>query len=274
MHGEPFVQVQAADAVQLGDVDELVARLVLVDQAGLGADGPRRDGEQRADARCDEEPAATEQSRAGEGRDQRCGEKRPARPDRRDQDERGEERPEEAADRGQRVELPGHGPRVAHVVDRQPDREGSDHPEQGQCRCEEREHGEERADRGTGRHLVETVHGNVEERPGRERDDGDQYGPDDDDPTQHARARMPVRDLPADPVADREGREHEADDVRPDDGRAPVVGREEARGADLGRQCSGSGAEHERVQGHGEASPLSGLGRPLLGADRLGHSGP
>ena len=50
----------------LGHVDELVARLLLVDQARLRAHGAGRDGEQRADRRGDDEPAAAEQQRAGQ----------------------------------------------------------------------------------------------------------------------------------------------------------------------------------------------------------------
>ena len=89
VHGEALVQVQPPHAVQLGDLDELVARLVLVDQARLRAHRAGRDREQRADARRDEEPAPAEQRRAGESDEQRRREQRPLRADRRDQDERG-----------------------------------------------------------------------------------------------------------------------------------------------------------------------------------------
>ena len=271
VHGEALVQVQPPDSVQLGDVDELVARLVLVDQARLRAHRAGRDRDQRPDARRDEEPAPAEQRRAGQSDEQRGREQRPPGSDRRDEHERGEEGAQEAARRGERVQAPGDRARVAHVLDREPHGEGRDHPEQHQRRREECEHREEGADRRSGRDPVEPLHGDVQERAGRERDDRDQDRREHDDPPEHPRARVAVRDLPADPVADRERREHEADDVRPDDRRAPVVGSEEARGADLGRQRGGSRAEHERVEREREASPLDGLRAVLSRADGLGH---
>ena len=94
MHGEPFVQVQAAHAVLLGDVDELVAGLVLVDEARLGSDGAGRNGEQRRDRGGDDEPAAPEQRARPEAPRPRRREQGALRADRGNRDERREERPQ------------------------------------------------------------------------------------------------------------------------------------------------------------------------------------
>ncbi len=145
--GDPLVQVEAAHSVELGDVDELVAGLLLVDEPRLGANLARRNGDQGPQRRCDDEPATAEQHCSRERNGDRRDQQRAPSPDRRDQHERGEERPEQAAHRRERVEPPGDGAGVPDVLDTEPHRERRDHAEQDHRRREEREHGEEGADR-------------------------------------------------------------------------------------------------------------------------------
>ena len=70
----------------------------------------------------------------------------------------------------------------------------------------------------------------------------------------------------AEPVADRERREDEPDDVGPDDGRRAVVRGEQARGADLRRHGADAGEEDEDEQGsvsggrHGGSLPQGARG--------------
>ena len=241
-----------------------------MDEARLGANLARRNGDQGPQRRCDDEPATAEQhcsrKRHGDRRDQQ----RAPSPDRRNQHERGEERPEQAAHRRERVQPPGDGACVPDVLDAEPHRERRDHAEQDHRRGEEREHGEEGADRRSGGDLVEPLHRDVEERPCRKGNDRDQHSCGDHDAAEDARARVAVRHLSAQPVADGERGEDEADDVRPDDRRAPVVGREQPGGGDLGGERSGTGEEDEHVQRVREPPPLRRLRFPRL-STRTGH---
>ena len=182
-----------------------------------------------------------------------------------DGDERGEKRAEQAADGRERVEPARHRARVAHVVDPSRIAKGATMPEQGHGRREEREHGEERAERGSRGDLIEPVDGHVQERAGSERHGRDQHRSGEDDAAEHTGLRAPVGQPAAEPVPDRERREHEPDHVRPHDRRAAVVGRDEARGPDLGRKRSGPGAEDERVQR--EQAPA----RPPVHSESFSH---
>ena len=93
----PLPAATPAHAVPLRHMDELVAGLLLVDQARLRAHDAGRDRHQHADPCRDDEPAAAEQGRPREREEQGCGEHGAPRPDRRDQDEGGQKGPEQAA---------------------------------------------------------------------------------------------------------------------------------------------------------------------------------
>jgi hypothetical protein len=55
-----------------------------------------------------------------------------------------------------------------------------------------------------------------------------------------------VGEAPAEPVADREGDEDDADRVRPDDRRGAEVRRQQARRGDLDSEAGGADDEDER----------------------------
>ena len=79
---------------------------------------------------------------------------------------------------------------------------------------------------------VETVsmpaHREVEERPRHEGHRGDERRRGDDDRRQKRRGRAPVGEPAAEPVAQRQRREDQADDVGPHGGGRPVVGRQQS----------------------------------------------
>ncbi len=244
VNGNPFVQIEAAHAVDLGDVDELVAGLLLVDEPGLGPHGSGRNREQGRKDGGDEEPAAAEHGGACKRNDRGRDQQRPLGADNRNQDERGEERPEQAADRRERVEPAGDLARVPHVVDREPHRERGDHPEQDHRRREQHQDGEEGSDRRAGRDLVEALHRHVQKRSRRKRSYCDEGSSGEDDDAEQTPFGPSVDQSASEPVPERERRKHEPDHVGPNDRGAAVVGREQPRRGDLGRQRAGPRAEH------------------------------
>ena len=224
MDRHAFVQMQHPLPARLPDhLDVLVARRLLVEQAGRRLHGARRHEHEDAQRhRHDQRPPA-EQQRARRGQDRGGDEQGPLRADQRDQDQRGDKRADERARGGERVEAPRGPARLADVVEREPDRERRDRTEQDDRGREEQEHGEERADdRAVGR-AVETLDGEIEEGPGGERDEGHDQPCRDDERPEQAGLRPPVGEPPAQPVPDRERGEHEPDQVRPDDRRRAEV---------------------------------------------------
>ena len=110
---EPLVEVEPPDAVLLHDLDELVARLVLEEHSALSLHRARRDqkqGREPAVSRSQRRPSRTAPlapiSAAA------C-QQRALRPDRRDRDESGKERAQQAADRRDRVQPAGDGPALS-----------------------------------------------------------------------------------------------------------------------------------------------------------------
>ncbi len=110
------------------------------------------------------------------------------------------------------------------------------------------QHAEERAGEAADRDRVEGVDREAEEGPGGEGDGGDQHRGGEDEQAEAAHVRVAIGVAAAEPVADREGDEDDADRVRPDDRRGAEVGRQQARGGDLGAEAGGADDEDERRQ--------------------------
>jgi hypothetical protein len=105
--GDPLVQVQAPRPLALDDLDELVRRLVLVEDAVRRLDAAGGDREQRRDRDHERQRTPSQQDRRRGGEDRGRADERPLRPDQRDRDERGQERAHEAACRREGVEAAG-----------------------------------------------------------------------------------------------------------------------------------------------------------------------
>ena len=200
---------------------------------------------------------SAEQRRTGNGEHHGAREQGALRTDQRDRHQRGQESAQQAADGRDRIEPPGDGPRGLDPLQPEPDREGRHHPEQDDRRSEQDQHAEERADRRTGGHLVEPFDREVEEGPGDERDHGDEHRRRDHQPAEDARVRPAVGEPPAQPVAERERGQDEADHVRPDDRRVAEVRSQQPRSGDFGRERSDPGHEDER----GQTAERDGCGR-------------
>ena len=113
----------------------------------------------------------------------------------------------------------------------------------------------------------------IQHRPGDERRQRDEYGGDPDDEPQDARLRAAVGELPAQPVAEREVDQDQADDVRPDDRGRAEVGREQTRRRDLGREGGGAGDEHDDGEpAHGHEGGLGHRSSLRTGAGTPRHS--
>ena len=205
VHGDALVQVEAPHAVHLGDVDELVAGFLLVDEPRLGANLAGRDGEQRAERGGDDEPAAAEQDGARRAR------RRPRR------------RAASAAfrspgsGRARRGTCPaGCRPSRARTGARRP----SPRPARRRSRGAPRTARPCRAGSPAARRAASTAKNDPiaapaetwsspstetsRNGPGREGHDRDQHACREHDAPEDARARMAVRDPPAEPVAERE----------------------------------------------------------------------
>ena len=185
------------------DLDELVARLLLVQHPACAFTAPG--GTRSAPPAASDQPAAAEQRRgaaattaavaassaasrsAGSGR-ARAGTRRAGCP----------------PSRARRDGRPP--PPRSRRREREPDRERRHHAEQDDGRREQNEHAEERADRGAGGDAVEPLDGQLEQRPGDERDHGNQAGGGDNDSAERPRLRPPVGEPAAQPVAERRAR--------------------------------------------------------------------
>src|SRR5918992_937480 len=103
--------------------------------------------------------AATTRERAPSRND----EERALRPDRRDEDERRKEGAEQRPGGRERVEPAGDGSCSLDARDGEPDRERGHHPEEDHRRGKEQQHGGEAPHDGSGRRLVQPLHGQIEE---------------------------------------------------------------------------------------------------------------
>ena len=93
------------------------------------------------------------------------------------------------------------------------------------------------------------LHGEVEEGPRDEGDRGDQCGARPGRSPPADRRWVAVGEPAAEPVAERQRDQDQPDDVGPDHRRGAVVGRQQARGADLGGHRADAGEEDEGGQG-------------------------
>ncbi len=211
----------------LDDLDELVERVLLVQQPSLRFHRAGWKCDEGSECGGDDEHTAPEEERRGE-REQRCRtEEGSLRPHERDRDQRRNERAEERAGGRERVEATRHRSRGRDVGDREADREGRDHPERDDGRREQEEDGEERADHGTRGSVVEIADRGIEKRPGDERCDRHPDRGREHDQAEQARFGPPVGEATSEPVAEGERGEHDPDQVRPDDRRRAEVGREQ-----------------------------------------------
>ena len=248
VHRDSLVEVQVAHRALLHDLDELVLRVLLVEEPGHRLHGARRHGEHACERHRRQDPATPEQQGPAE-RDDDCGtDERALCPAELDRDDGRHEHADDAPDRRECIQASGHRPRDRDIGDGEPDRKGRRRPEQDDGRREEHERAEERSDDGSRRDVVQPAHRDVEQRLGGEGNDGDESAARHDEPAEHVRVRVPVGDAAAEPVADRERREDEADHVGPHDRRGAEVRREQPGGADLGRGGAGSCREHQPLQ--------------------------
>ena len=224
--GDALVQLQDPRAVVLPEhAHVLVRRLGLVEEATRALHRAGRDEQERADGDRDGEPPPAQQEHCGEREERSRPDHRAARAHERDEDERREERPEDAPDRRERVEASRDAARLGHVPECEPDRERRDRTEQRHRHGEHRERREEGARDDPDGHRGEPVQREVERRARDERDRSDRHRRDEDDPPEQLGPRPGVGHAPADPVADRQVEQDQPDHVRPDDGRAAEVRR-------------------------------------------------
>ena len=257
---DALVETEDTRAVgALQHLDVLVGRLRLVDEARRRLDRLCGDEEERGHPDGEDLPAAAEHERGREDEQGRGAEHRPLRSDERDGDERRDEGADDAPERGEGVEASGDRARLGDVVEGEANGERRDGAQERHRHREQKECGEEGADDGADADRVETLHGEVEDRPRYEREHRDDERGHEHDPPEQAGLGPAVGHLASDPVADREVDEDQPDDVGPDDRRAAEVGREEPRGGDLGRQGSRARGEDDdseppaahRGDGHG-----------------------
>ena len=151
VNGDALVQAQQPLAVgTLDDLDELVERVLLVQEARLGLDRTRWNGDERRDRRREHDHPPTEQEGGGEREQRRRAEQGALGPGERDRDQRGHEGAEQRPCGREGVEAARDRTGRFDVGDRQPDREGRDHPEQHHGRREQEQDGEERSDHRAG----------------------------------------------------------------------------------------------------------------------------
>ena len=169
--------------------------------------------------------------------------------------------PEQAADRRDRVQPPGHRAGLGDVGDGQAQRVRRDRARDEDRDRDEHRDAEQRADEGARRDRVQRVDGEAEERVGDERHGREQHPGQQHDPVQPLARRVAVGEPAAVPVADRQRDEHDADRVRPDDRRRAEVRRQQPRRGDLRAEDAEPDHEDDQAQ--------RGLGKAAHGARRL-----
>ncbi len=246
-----LVQLQHPRAVVAFDHPRvLVRRLRLVQHpAGVGSlDRPHRCEDSQSQRRRQRGKAPAEARRGNQGERAGKDEKGALRPQQRDQQQGRDHRPEERAGGRDRVEPPHHLARVLAVAHSQPHGPGRGGAEQGHRDRDQHQDSEQRAGEAADRDAVEGVDREAEKGPGGEGDGGDQHRGTEDQETEAAQVRVAVGVAAAEPVADRECDQDDADRVRPDDRRGAEVGRQQARRGDLGAEAGGADDEDQRRQ--------------------------
>ena len=178
------------------------------------------------------------------------GDDRPLSPDPRDQDQRREEGPDEAAGGRQRVQPSRDAPGLLHGLQGEPHQERSRRAERCHRDREQRERGEEGPDDRSDRDRVDSLDRPAQQRSRGERRHRERRRRDEQDRRQHPRLRPPVGQPTAEPVPEREVREGQPDDVRPHHRRGAEVRREQARSRDLRREGGTSDQERDETEPH------------------------
>ena len=180
------------------------------------------------------------------------------RADRRNQEERGPERPDDAAQRRNAVDRAGHPARLLRRLQQQANAERRVHPEKRDRKEQDRERGRETAAPyvvGCAQHALEQ-----RLRKRRERQDigrADQHGR-----AQHSGGRVAVRRIPADEIADAEGCQHGRDQRGPGVDAAAEIRVEIARAEHLEAHDDRAGDEGNEIDDGGKGP---------RGAARLNH---
>ena len=221
----------------------------------------------------DRREADTEPGDRGDADREREDEERPLGADERDQQQRREHRPGERAGGRDRVEAAGDPAGVLDVGHREAERVGRGGAEQHHRHRDQREDGEQRADERAGRDRVERVDRDVEERPGDERDDREQHRRGAGPSCRARDRRVAVGEAAAEPVADRERDEDDADRVRPDDRRGAEERRHQPRDRDLGPERAGADDEDQHVEVSGSCSSAAAQPRTHRSVPRSARAG-
>ena len=254
VHRLALVQLHRPAAVlAFDDPHVLLDRLPLVEDAVVPLlDLAGRDRQRQGERGGDRERAAADGEERDQPERQREGDEGPLRAEQRDRDQRRGHRADQRARGGDRVEAADRLARAARVVPhRQPRRPGRDRAEQRHRHRDQDQDPEERAGEGGEREPLEGLDREAEEGARGEGDDGDQRRGEQDAGRRPSRIGVAIGDPAAEPVAGREGDEHDRDRVRPDDRRGAEVGREQARGGDLDAEAGGADDEDERAEGRG-----------------------
>ena len=246
-----LVELELAAAVRVLDHPRvLVRRLRLVDHASLlrRLDHADREQQQRGDGERRQHPAPAEAERGHEREQDRVDEERALRADERDQQQRGAERPDQRADRRDRVHAARGLTRVLHPLELEPDRPRRHGAEHQHGDRDEREDPEQRAREAADRDVVERVDGQREQRLGDDRDDREQHRRGQHQPAQARQVRVPVGEPAAEPVADRQRHEHDRDRVRPHDRRVAEERRDQPGDRDLRAERRDADDEDEQLE--------------------------
>ena len=263
----PSLRYSRRSAAELHHLDELVPRLLLVDEPGLRLDDAGRDGEQRrAAATPASDPAAAQQRRGGQrqhGRRRRawCAACRSS-----------------GMVTSAGTNVPMRLPAVESAKTRPATRPASSTPvvasrmANGVTMPSSTTGGANSTSDAANEPTTAPVESASMPRTERSRNGRATKGMaatstrgGEHEPAEQPRRRAAVGEAAAEPVAQRERREDEADDVGPHHGRRAVVGRQQARGADLGghRADAGeedtSGQQETRASGGGVVVEVTGL---------------
>ncbi len=252
----PLVQRKLEGVAVPHHLDVVVARLGFVQQLATLGRANRAAGVRQRHHR------HRERQHRGHGRlrhraqaqepDQRRHEQQPAENQKRapranpwDQHQHGQETSRDRTHSPQRIRLAGNISRVLDIRHPQPDRIGTDEPQERDRHRKNQQHAEQRTVERAHRDIVERVEGELKDRPRQVRKQRAPHRGKRGHRVQHPQPGIAIGQPTAKPVPNGQVRHGQADDVRPDEGRIAEKGRDQARGTQLGADARHPAEKHD-----------------------------
>jgi len=165
-----------------------------------------------------------------------------------DQDKHRREVADNAAQRGNGVQVTGGAASLFDFGEGQADREGRNASQQRDRHGEQDEHARERSGGHSGVVIPKCGGRHAQDGARHQRHQAAEKGRPGDDPIERRVVGRTVGPAPADEIAERQVDQDQADDIGPDDVAGPEGAAQQTRGRQLNGQCGHAAGEHGEIQ--------------------------